>query len=68
MKIRIMGTSEECAVAQAFYRELGNEPGVKFCTVSNPYPNCGSVNQYRVYVEIEYKDGETPLMRALQSP
>ena len=32
MKIRIMGTSEECVAAQAFYRELGNEPGVKFCT------------------------------------
>lgn len=68
MKIRVTGTSEECAQAQEFYRQLGKEPGVKFCTVSKPYPNRGALNQYRVYVEIEYKDSTSPLMRAVQSP
>lgn len=68
MKIRVTGTSEECAAAQKFYRLLGQEQDVKCCTVSKPYPNRGAVNQYRVYVDIEYKDGTSPLMHALQSP
>ena len=66
MKIRVTGTSEEWAAAQAFYRELGKDPDVKYCTVSKPYPNRGDVNQYRVYVDIEYKDGAAPLHRLLE--
>ena len=67
MKIRIWGTSEECAQARSFYNELGKDPAVKFCTVSRAYPNRGSTNQYRVYVEIEYRDGSEPLHRLLES-
>lgn len=67
MKIRIWGTSEECAAAQRFYKELGRDPYVKSCSVSRLYPNRGSTNQYRVYVEIEYKDGAEPLHRLLES-
>ena len=67
MKIRILGTSEECATAQRFYKELSKDDSVKFCTVSRPYPNRGSTNQYRVYVEIEYKDGIEPGFRLLES-
>ena len=66
MKIRIWGTSEECAAAQQYYRALGREPGVKSCTVSRRYLNRGSTNQYRVYVDIEYKSDVTPSMRALE--
>lgn len=66
MKIRIWGTSEECAAAQDFYRALGRQPDVKFCTVSQLYSNRGAVNQYRVYVEIEYRDGAEPLQRLLE--
>lgn len=65
MQIRVTGTSEECAAAQEFYRQLGQEPDVKYCTVSKPYPNRGSINQFRVYVNIEYKDGAEPLQRLL---
>lgn len=67
MKIRITGTLEECVQAQSFYNELGKDSAVKFCTVSRPYLNRGSTNQYRVYVEIEYKDGAEPLHRLLES-
>ena len=56
MKIRIWGTSEECAAAQQYYRALGREPGVKSCTVSRMYPN----------VYIEYKSDVAPSMRALE--
>ena len=67
MKIRIMGTSEECELAQGFYRELSKDPAVKSSSVSNLYPNRGSTNQYRVYVEIEYKDGAEPRHHLLES-
>ena len=68
MKIRVTGPSDECAAAQQFYRERGKDAAVKSCTVSRPYANRGSTNQYRVYVEIEYKDGAEPRFRLLQSP
>jgi len=68
MQIRVMGTSEECAQAQEFYRMLGRDPDVKYCTVSELYPNRRSVNQYRVYVNIDYKDGAKPYDNLLQSP
>ena len=67
MKIRVMGTSEECAAAQQFYWELAHTADVKSCTVSKPCPNRGSLNQYRVYIDIEYKDGAEPLQRLLES-
>lgn len=68
MKIRIWGTKDECAQAQSFYNLLGQDPAVKFCTVSRMYPNRGSTNQFRVYVEIEYKDGSIPMRPALTEP
>lgn len=68
MKIRVMGTSAECAAAQEYYREIGQDPDVKYCSVSKPYPNRGDVNQYRVYINIDYKDDTAPLMDAIQSP
>lgn len=55
MKIRIMGTKEECRQAQEFYRRLGQQDEVSYCSVSEPYPNRGSVGLYRVYVDIQYK-------------
>ena len=54
MKIRIMGTLDECHVATAYYRNLEKDPNVKCVQVSNPYANRGSSTVYRVYVEIEY--------------
>ena len=54
MKIRIMGTLDECYVATAYYRNLEKDPNVKCVQVSNPYTNRGGSTVYRVYVEIEY--------------
>ena len=54
MKIRIMGTLDECHVATAHYRNLEKDPNVKYVQVSDPYVNRGSSTLYRVYVDIEY--------------
>ena len=51
MKIRVMGTREECEQAQRFYERLGRGDNVLYSTVSGLYPNRGSNNQFRVYVE-----------------
>ncbi len=56
MKIRVMGTKAECEQAQSFYRAFGRGDNVIYCSVSGLYPNRGSVNQFRVYVEIACKD------------
>lgn len=54
MKIRVMGTKEECEQAQRYYLSLGNTDGVKSVSVSTLYSNRGSVNIYRVYIDVEY--------------
>lgn len=57
MKLRVMGTADECKQAQEFYRRLSRQSNVRFCTVSELYANRGSIGYYRAYIEIEYKDG-----------
>ncbi len=56
MKIRVMGTADECKQAQDFYRRIGRQSNIRACSVSEPYPNRGSSGLYRVYVDIEYND------------
>ena len=56
MKIRVMGTKAECDQALRFYEAFGYGENVISCSVSGMYPNRGSVNQYRVYVEVICKD------------
>lgn len=56
MNIRITGTEEELEVAKDYYQSLSKEDYVKTITISDFYPNRNSNNQYRLYVEIEYKD------------
>lgn len=68
MKIRVWGTENECKQAQRFYNMLTQDEDVRFCTVSRLYPNRGSVNQYRVYIEIEYKSDANAYGKLLQSP
>lgn len=63
MKIRIIGTAEECAVAQRYYESLRDHAATKYVSVSSFYPCRGSADLYRVYIEIEYYDG----IRAEQS-
>ncbi len=48
MKIRLMGTGEECAAAVDALRAA---PGLTVIEVSTAYPNRGGSAQVRVYVE-----------------
>lgn len=41
MKIRVMGTADECRLAQIYYRELEKQDNVKYVSVSELYPNRG---------------------------
>ena len=54
MKIRVMGTKEECLAAMGYYRELEKDPNVRFVQVSDLYPNRGSSTLFRIYIEVEY--------------
>lgn len=54
MKIRVMGTKEECEQAQRYYLSLGNTDGVKSVSISELYPNRNSFNIFRVYIDVEY--------------
>lgn len=56
MKIRVMGTKDECELARKYYRELEKDANVKKVVVSDPYANRGSSTVFRVYVDIEYRD------------
>ena len=56
MKIRIMGTKDECELARKYYRELEKDSNVKSVVVSMLYANRGSSTVFRVYVDIEYRD------------
>lgn len=53
MKIRVIGTLEELNVARDYYLDYARDPSVKCVTVSQYYPNRGSRNVYRLYVDIE---------------
>lgn len=61
MKLRVMGTAEECKQAQCFYTALGKSDNVISSSVSGLYPNRGSTNQYRVYIEIVCKSEKIDL-------
>lgn len=55
MKIRIMGTKEECELATKYYQELErSDKNVRCMTISDLYPNRGSTTVYRLYVDVEY--------------
>ena len=54
MKIRIMGTKDECLLATNYYRAMEKEENVQYVQVSDPYPNRGSSTLYRVYIEVAY--------------
>lgn len=56
MNIRITGTEEELEVAKDYYQSLSKEDYVKTITISDFYPNRISGNQYRLYIDIEYKN------------
>lgn len=61
MKIRVMGTREECEQARRFYSHLADGENTEFASVSGLYPNRGSTNQYRVYIEIVCKSEKSDI-------
>ena len=56
MKIRVIGTKEECETAKAYYNSLREHPQTKSVSISGFYPCRGSAELFRVYIEIEYYD------------
>lgn len=63
MKLRVIGTAEECRLAQAYYRALEEQNNVKYVSVSDLYQNRGSRTLYRVYIEVCYKSESAELRR-----
>lgn len=60
MKIRVTGTMSECQKAKDYYNSLRGQENVKSVSVSEFYPNRGSLELYRVYIEIEYYETAEP--------
>ncbi len=60
MKIRITGTKPECQIASSYYNSLRGQPNVKYVCISGFYPNRGSSELFRVYIEIEYYETAEP--------
>ena len=54
MKIRIIGTSEECESARKYYEVQAKRPNVKSVNVSRMYPCRDSHSLFRLYVDIDY--------------
>lgn len=55
MKIRVMGTREECEQARRYYSQFLNSDMVSHCSISRLYENRNSLNQYRIYIDISSK-------------
>ncbi len=62
MKLRVMGTKDECQLAQTYYGGLERQDNVKYVSVSGLYPNRGSNTLYRVYIEVCYKSETEELL------
>lgn len=61
MKVRLMGTKRECEIMQDFFRKnLQNGSGY---SVSGLYPNRGSTDMYRVYVEFNLPTDTTNFLQ-----
>ena len=54
MKIRIIGTSGECAAAREYYSGLEKQENVQSVSISRLYPCRDSNALYRLYVEVSY--------------
>lgn len=68
MKLRVMGTKDECELARQYYSALEREPNVKYVSVSRNYTNRGSNTLFRVYIEVEYKSETEELQKLLREP
>ena len=59
MKIRIIGTAEECAAAREYYSGLEKQENVQSVSISRLYPCRDSNALYRLYVELMYRNLES---------
>ena len=59
MKIRIIGTAEECAVAREYYSRLEKQENIQSVSISRLYSCRASGKLYRLYVEIMYSNLES---------
>lgn len=65
MKLRVMGTRDECEIARAYYAALEAQANIKYVSVSTLYPNRNSDKLFRVYIDIEYRSETEELHRLL---
>ena len=65
MKLRVMGTKDECLLAQEYYRALEHQDNVKYVEVSKLYANRGSNTVFRVYIEVMYNSETEELQRLI---
>ncbi len=56
MKLRVIGTKEECETAKRYYDSLRKDPRTKSVEISKRYPSRGSAELFRVYIEVNYYD------------
>lgn len=56
MKIRVIGTKEECETARTYYDGLRKDPQTKSVEISRLYPCRGSAELFRIYIEVNYYD------------
>lgn len=73
MKLRVIGTKEECALAREYYNSLRGQENVKYVCVSGFYACRGSADLFRIYIEVAYFDTVVPMSgysaaRALSAP
>lgn len=54
MKIRVIGTAEECTAAREYYSGLEKQENVQSVSISRLYSCRDSRSQYRLYVEVNY--------------
>ena len=66
MKIRIMGTNEECKLARDYYMGLSKDENVKYVECSGLYQNRGDSTLFRLCVEIEYYSETVPAQNLLR--
>lgn len=56
MKIRIMGTKDECEQVARFFLSQRGKDNVSSVEVSSLYPNRAPSNLFRLYVEVTLKN------------
>ena len=62
MKVRFMGTREECEFVVKYFKEFASKTFFKSLSISNLYANRNSLDMYRVYIEYQLHDNSSNLL------